>query len=127
MGNTNSNKNLRKTASQIGLNHSKTTLLQQNNGSSTSRGIENYFNAMSQLGSSSSATTGSLDLVKDMPSLKSFAGSLNYDGDGSLKEIEKQIKGKWKMEQAMNNKQILMPHDSRGLVMIYGGAKDKEE
>ena len=31
------------------------------------------------------------------------------------------------MEQAKNNNQILMPHDSRGLVMIYGGAKEKED
>jgi hypothetical protein len=82
---------------------------------------------MNHHGSSSSATSGSIDLVKDMPSLKSFACSLNYDGDSGLKEIEKQIKGKWKMEQALNNKQILMPHDSRGLVLIYGGGSKEDQ
>jgi hypothetical protein len=36
--------------------------------------------------------------MKDMPSLRSFACTINYDGNSQAKEIEKQIKGKWKLE-----------------------------
>jgi hypothetical protein len=42
------------------------------------------------------------------------------------KDLEKQFKGKWKMEKVFNKNQILMPSDSRGLVLIYGGAKDEQ-
>jgi hypothetical protein len=41
--------------------------------------------------------------------------------------MEKTFKGKWKIESAFNKDQILMPHDSRSLVLIYGGKKDQEK
>mgnify|MGYP001581518603 CR=1 FL=1 len=39
-------------------------------------------------------------IVKDMPSLKSFACTIDYNGKESegVREIEKQIKDKWKGE-----------------------------
>lgn len=80
-------------------------------------GIENYFNAKSQ-------NQQQTDLVKDVPSLRSFACSVNEE---SNKEFEKQLKGKWQLEKAYNKDKIFIPHDGRGLVMIYGGAKDEKK
>ena len=53
-------------------------------------------NTNSCIGSTSSTTA--CDLVKDMPSLRSFACTINYDGSSGVSDIEKQIKGKWKLE-----------------------------
>ena len=41
--------------------------------------------------------------------------------------MEKQYKGKWQLEKAYNKNQILMPQDSKGLVLIYGGAKEEQK
>ena len=57
------------------------------------------------------------DFVKDMPSMKSFNGT-------NSKGLEMQMKSKWQVERAFNNKQIMMPQDTKGLVMLYGPKKN---
>ena len=54
--------------------------------------------------------------------MRSFACTVNED---SSKEIEKQVKGKLKLDQALNKDRIFMPQDSKGLVMLYGGTRDE--
>lgn len=68
------------------------TLNKNQNSSNSTIGIENYFNAKSNF-------IPQCDLIRDMPSLRSFACTLN---DNGFKEMEKQYKGKWKLEQAYN-------------------------
>jgi hypothetical protein len=63
-------------------------------------------------------------LIKDVPSLRSFACTL--DSSNGLKDVGKQIKGKLTLEKAYNKDKIMMPHDSRGLVLLYGGVKEAE-
>jgi hypothetical protein len=46
------------------------------------------------------------DFVKEVPSMKSFACVVNED---SNKELEKQIKGKWKLEQAIHKDKVFIP------------------
>ncbi len=46
------------------------------------------------------------DFVKEVPSMKSFVGSIQGE---SGKELERQIKGKWKIEQAIHKDKIFMP------------------
>lgn len=46
------------------------------------------------------------DFVREVPSMKSFSGTINED---TGKEMEKQIKGKWKIEQAIHKDKIFMP------------------
>jgi hypothetical protein len=48
-------------------------------------GLENYFNAKSY-------SKEQNDFVKDLPSMKSFACTLNEENN---KEIEKQMKSRW--------------------------------
>ena len=48
----------------------------------------------------------SYDLVKEIPSMRSFACAVNED---SSKEIEREIRGKVKMDQALNRDRIMMP------------------
>lgn len=49
--------------------------------------------------------------------MRSFACTLNEE---SGKEIEKQVRGRLKIEQALNKDRILMPQDTKGLVLLYG-------
>lgn len=51
-------------------------------------GIENYFNAKSSFQQTS-------DLIKDMPSLRSFGNTFN---ENTFKDLERQYKGKWRLE-----------------------------
>ncbi|CDW85434.1 UNKNOWN [Stylonychia lemnae] len=106
----NKNQTLKKNSSQVSLTNNNQSHQAQNN-----LGIENYFNAKSQM-------QQSYDLVKEIPSMRSFACSVNED---SSKEIEKHMRGKLKIDQAMNRDRIFMPQDSKGLVMLYGGGKEE--
>lgn len=54
--------------------------------------------------------------------MRSFACTVNED---SSKEIEKHVRGKLKIDKALNKDRILMPQDSKGLVMLYGGGKEE--
>lgn len=81
-------------------------------------GLENYFNAKTYAGHSN-------DMIKDVPSLKSLTSTLNEKG--FKEQLEKQYKGKWQLEKAYNKKKILMPQDSKGLVLIYGGVKEEQK
>ena len=63
--------------------------------------------------------TYSNNMIKDVPSLRSYACSVMEDTTAKDK-IEKEFKGKWKLEKALNKNKILMPHDGRSVVLIYG-------
>jgi hypothetical protein len=80
-------------------------------------GLENYFNVKS-------IAKEQNEFVKDLPSMKSFACTLNEEQN---KEIEKQMKSKWQLEKAINQDRIMMPQDTRGLVMLYGVNKEDEK
>lgn len=60
-------------------------------------------------------------MINDVHPLKGLACTLDSNG---FKDFSKQFKGKPKLEQAFNKNKITMPHDTRGLVVVYGKKKD---
>eukprot|EP00347_Sterkiella_histriomuscorum_P024574 403330642 len=107
--------------------------LQQNNitsqRSNSSLRHQNQLSVQHSQGQSQGSITSSQlknqlkkNAIKEIPSMRSFACAVNED---SSKEIEREMRGKVKMDQALNRDRIMMPQDSKGLIMLYGGTKDE--
>jgi hypothetical protein len=81
VGQGSTTKSIKKTTSQVTLTSNTSVCSNSTSGCN----MENYYNAKSQIQQSN-------DLVKEVPSLRSFACHVNDEGN---KQLEKELKGKW--------------------------------